>query len=151
MIELIRRQSVIKYPPPDLYSMNFCFHGYSHNTGDQLTPDEQFHFFCLAPTKVKATSNSDIEERKKFTFFFGAENENGEFSQWYIKQFHVNNVRYNCAEQYMMHQKAGKLEVAVPVVSLYARIARHNVSRLLSGCGCCLLLFSSASFQLPHL
>lgn len=28
------------------------------------------------------------------------------FSQWYFVDFIVNGVTYNCAEQYMMHQKA---------------------------------------------
>jgi hypothetical protein len=60
----------------------------------------------LAPTKIKATTK-DAEQRGKFTFFFGTENANGEFSQWYIKRFKVDNVWYICAEQYMMHQKAG--------------------------------------------
>jgi ribA/ribD-fused uncharacterized protein len=31
---------------------------------------------------------------------------NGPFSQWYPSNFKLNNVLYNCAEQYMMAQKA---------------------------------------------
>lgn len=42
---------------------------------------------------------------EKFTFFFGAESP---FSQWHSAMFSVDGVEYNCAEQYMMHQKAGK-------------------------------------------
>jgi len=35
------------------------------------------------------------------TFFYG-----GYLSQWHPCKFHVNGVRYNCAEQFMMAQKA---------------------------------------------
>ena len=38
---------------------------------------------------------------EKFTFFW-----NGPFSQWHMQDFSVNGIRYNCAEQYMMAQKA---------------------------------------------
>lgn len=37
----------------------------------------------------------------KFVFFW-----NGIYSQWYPCNFTINNITYNCAEQYMMHQKA---------------------------------------------
>lgn len=29
------------------------------------------------------------------------------FSQWYKSEFEVDGIKYICAEQYMMHQKAG--------------------------------------------
>jgi ribA/ribD-fused uncharacterized protein len=38
---------------------------------------------------------------EQFTFFWG-----GEFSQWYPSKFTIDNVEYNCAEQYMMAKKA---------------------------------------------
>jgi ribA/ribD-fused uncharacterized protein len=38
---------------------------------------------------------------EQFTFFW-----NGPFSQWYMCSFVVEGVRYNCAEQFMMAQKA---------------------------------------------
>lgn len=37
----------------------------------------------------------------KYTFFWKEP-----FSQWYKSPFTVNGIVYNCAEQYMMHQKA---------------------------------------------
>ena len=46
-------------------------------------------------------SSDDSGER--FTFFFGKDSP---FSQWHPAQFEVDGVTYNCAEQYMMHQKA---------------------------------------------
>lgn len=61
--------------------------------------------------KMKRSNyGSDLTEsgRKtddKFTFFFGAESS---FSQWHHATFTVDGFEYNCAEQYMMHQKAGK-------------------------------------------
>lgn len=47
------------------------------------------------------TASSDSGE--KFTFFFGKDSP---FSQWHPAKFEVDGVSYNCAEQYMMHQKA---------------------------------------------
>ncbi len=38
---------------------------------------------------------------EKFTFFYG-----GPFSQWYMTDFVVGALTYNCAEQYMMAEKA---------------------------------------------
>ena len=47
------------------------------------------------------------ETGERFTFFFGAESP---FSQWHSAAvFAVDGVEYNCAEQYMMHRKAGQL------------------------------------------
>ena len=47
---------------------------------------------------------------KQFTFFW-----QGPFSQWHRANFTIDGVTYNCAEQYMMHQKAllfGDTEIA---------------------------------------
>lgn len=38
---------------------------------------------------------------EQFTFFWG-----GPFSQWYLSTFVVDGITYNCAEQYMMAEKA---------------------------------------------
>lgn len=38
-----------------------------------------------------------------YKFFWG-----GIFSNWYVADFTVNGIIYNCGEQYMMHQKALK-------------------------------------------
>lgn len=38
---------------------------------------------------------------EKFTLFYG-----GVFSQWYRCRFVVNRIQYNCAEQFMMAEKA---------------------------------------------
>lgn len=37
----------------------------------------------------------------KYKFFWG-----GVFSNWYPSKFTVDNIEYNCGEQYMMYQKA---------------------------------------------
>jgi len=42
---------------------------------------------------------------EKFTFFW-----NGPFSQWHKCSFKVDGVEYNCAEQYMMAEKARMFE-----------------------------------------
>lgn len=38
---------------------------------------------------------------EKFTFFWS-----GPFSQWHPSSFEINDIIYNCAEQYMMAEKA---------------------------------------------
>ncbi|MCH2044010.1 MAG: NADAR family protein [Saprospiraceae bacterium] len=40
---------------------------------------------------------------EKFTFFYYSRNP---FSQWYLSNFIIDGIEYNCAEQYMMYQKA---------------------------------------------
>ena len=51
-------------------------------------------------------------EKVEFLFFWGhTKNKNGKvtkacFSQWYLSYFTVNGVFYNCAEEYMMAEKA---------------------------------------------
>lgn len=40
---------------------------------------------------------------EKFTFFYRTQNV---FSQWHPAKFVIDEIEYNCAEQYMMHQKA---------------------------------------------
>lgn len=42
-----------------------------------------------------------MKQTDKYTFFW-----KGPFSQWHIESFEERGVRYNCAEQYMMAQKA---------------------------------------------
>lgn len=40
---------------------------------------------------------------ENFTFFWSNKSP---FSNWYRAEFEVNNVRFNCSEQYMMYKKA---------------------------------------------
>ena len=48
---------------------------------------------------------TSLEEAKtKFEFFWKSLSP---YSQWYKSTFEVDGQEYNCAEQYMMHQKAG--------------------------------------------
>ena len=67
-----------------------------------------------------ATSSSDTGE--KFTFFFGKDSP---FSQWHPAHFVVDDVTYNCAEQYMMHQKA----VLFRDVAIAAEILKSSVPK----------------------
>jgi ribA/ribD-fused uncharacterized protein len=51
----------------------------------------------------------------KYKFFY-----NGIFSQWHKSSFEIDNIQYNCAEQYMMHQKAmlfGDFEIAEKIMN----------------------------------
>ena len=55
------------------------------------------------PTDVVDEVVDDCKER--FTFFFRSASP---FSQWHPAEFEVNGVLFNCAEQFMMYQKASK-------------------------------------------
>lgn len=51
--------------------------------------------------EVTKVVNIRPEPAERFTFFW-----HGVFSQWHKQKFTVDGVEYNCAEQYMMAQKA---------------------------------------------
>lgn len=54
-------------------------------------------------------NHSFIEEEieqmasEKYTFFFGI---NSPYSQWHPASFTIEDITFNCAEQYMMYKKA---------------------------------------------
>ena len=60
----------------------------------------------MSGERGKIVTKRSAETLERFTFFFGRD---CVFSQWHHAVFTVKGVQYNCAEQYMMHQKAGKL------------------------------------------
>ncbi len=51
------------------------------------------------------TTGTSKTGEEVFTFFYGTDTP---FSQFHPAQFEVKGQQYNCAEQYMMHQKAGE-------------------------------------------
>lgn len=63
----------------------------------------------MASNKLKEeqhfTSGKSVESGEEFSFFYGNKSA---FSQWHKAKFTVDGTEYNCAEQYMMHQKAGE-------------------------------------------
>jgi ribA/ribD-fused uncharacterized protein len=64
---------------------------------------------------------------EKFTFFWS-----GPFSQWHRCKFTVDGVEYNCAEQYMMHQKAlffGDKETAKKILETTSPKAQKALGR----------------------
>jgi len=56
--------------------------------------------FCVEKSQPVA---EDPEEG--YTLFW---RQQSPFSQWHPAYFDVDGIIYNCAEQYMMHQKAGE-------------------------------------------
>ena len=55
----------------------------------------------ISDTKLEPV---DPATGERFTFFWGNQSP---FSQWHPASFESGGVVYNCAEHYMMHQKAG--------------------------------------------
>jgi hypothetical protein len=45
--------------------------------------------------------NNSVYKKEGYAFFY-----NGPFSNWFPCEFTVEGIKYNCGEQYMMHQKA---------------------------------------------
>lgn len=54
----------------------------------------------------ECSSNLNLkkEDKESFEFFYSKKSP---FSQHFPVSFQIDGVMYNCAEQYMMHQKAG--------------------------------------------
>lgn len=46
-------------------------------------------------------SNKEMKQTNDFVLFWG-----GIYSQWFLAEMEIDGVKYNCCEQYMMHQKA---------------------------------------------
>lgn len=63
----------------------------------------------------------------KYMFFW-----NGIFSNWHESNFEVNGVKYNCGEQYMMHQKAitfNDKEIADKILREYSPRRQKQLGR----------------------
>ena len=71
--------------------------------------DSRYNFWYTHATMhtvhvMMASAESSKLTGERFTLFYGSASP---FSQWHPAKFTVDGVEYNCAEQYMMHQKAG--------------------------------------------
>ena len=86
----------------------------------------QRYLFSKTKKKKKVTFQIDswkmasaTVKTAKFTFFYTAASP---FSQFYFANFKVDGVDYTCAEQYMMHQKAGELFLKMVYFFMYIEI-----------------------------
>jgi len=86
-----------------------------------------FHWF-VEFSAFSSHPDSDADDSETFTFFWQADSP---FSQWYSCRFVVDGTEYNCAEQFMMHQKARELEFGYdfshPRVTLHAITGTHTL------------------------
>jgi ribA/ribD-fused uncharacterized protein len=57
--------------------------------------------FCLKENNMAISDNQDVTVTDEFVYFW-----NGWPSQWHRCRFAVDGVEYNCAEQFMMAEKA---------------------------------------------
>lgn len=80
--------------------------------------------------KLNADDHELDEIIPHFIFFWGAAKENGYLSQWYPSPFIIEGVRYNCAEQYMMAEKARMFEDATSLVAIMAEVSPIQQKRL---------------------
>lgn len=71
---------------------------------------------------------ADVGDRQ-ITGFWKPQDNNGEFSQWYMSNFTVGGITYCCAEQYMMAEKARMFNDAD---SLRSILATQSPSRMRS-------------------
>jgi len=60
-------------------------------------------FLCVEKNESRL---EDPDPEEGYTLFWRSQSP---FSQWHSAYFTVDDITYNCAEQYMMYQKAGKL------------------------------------------
>ena len=61
----------------------------------------QIHLTAMATDKTKPVKQA----AEKFIFFWKSKSP---FSQWHEAVFVLDDVKFNCAEQYMMYRKASK-------------------------------------------
>lgn len=59
----------------------------------------------MATAAENAVKNTVEKFREKFFFFWKSQSP---FSQWHKAEFVVDDVEFNCAEQFMMYQKASE-------------------------------------------
>lgn len=64
----------------------------------------------------------DDSDDGKFIFFWKLGHKNGEFSNWYPRDFVIEGIKYNCVEQYMMSKKA----ILFGDLDTYCRIMASN-------------------------
>jgi len=62
-------------------------------------------------------ADSDVDESEHFTFFWLSDSP---LSQWYSCRFTVDETEYNCAEQFMMQQKACESHFSVVCYYFFA-------------------------------
>ncbi len=74
-----------------------------------------------------------MRTEKGFTLFFS---KNDKFSNWYIRDFTVKNITFNCGEQYMMYAKAmlfGDQEMAQKILAAKDPAEQKKLGRQVRG------------------
>jgi ribA/ribD-fused uncharacterized protein len=66
-----------------------------------------------------------VERKKSYTFFWLDNEKYGEFSNWFVRPFVIDDFKYFCVEQYMMAQKAKLFHDA----ENYTKILRANTAK----------------------
>ena len=70
----------------------------------------------------KDAKETSVALERGYTFFWKDDEEKGEFSNWYRREFVIDDFRYFCVEQYMMAQKAKLFHDS----ECYTKILRAN-------------------------
>ena len=66
-----------------------------------------------------------VKRKKPYTFFWLDNEKYGEFSNWFVRPFVIDDFKYFCVEQYMMAQKAKLFHDA----ENYTKILRANTAK----------------------
>lgn len=89
------------------------------NNGSLYTAQWEKQNTSIGFPNSERTTLHDKNEKEKYIFF---ENRRSGFSQWHKCEFQIDGKIYNCAEQYMMHQKAelmGDYDTAERIMALH--------------------------------
>ena len=75
--------------------------------------------------RLRYPSVKKEESKKSYTFFWLDNEKYGEFSNWFVRPFVIDDFKYFCVEQYMMAQKTKLFHDA----ENYTRILRANTAK----------------------
>jgi hypothetical protein len=81
-------------------------------------------------------SNFTVPVGETIVGFWRPNQPNGQLSQWWTEKFVVDGITFNCAEQYMMHQKAllfGDNETANKILLALTPTTHRNLGRIVKG------------------
>ena len=90
--------------------------------GCQMSEYSHYYDPAWATKYMQMHRYEEPKKNQEYTFFWLDNEKYGEFSNWYQREFVIDDFRYFCVEQYMMAQKAKRFHDSVR----YTAILRAN-------------------------